>query len=203
MHADVDRTDSHLWSFTGIKSTDRCMVLYRCAGMLWFYNTVLYYWQAICNYLQKSYKPGHEFTFLMLLPFFPIKNLWYSGLALTSAVNPDVCCKFYKNFIIIQSKNTFSNLVPYSAMISYCFFMSDEVTFSLAISRSWALAFSTSLIGPRIVTLSCVEPSCGKRMMTPPFSSMMERISLPLDPMMELWNLWGMSTVISLMLAFK
>lgn len=76
-------------------------------------------------------------------------------------------------------------------------------TFSLAISRSWALAFSTSLMGPRIVTLSWVEPSWGKRMITPPFSSMMERISLPLDPMMELWNLWGMSTVISLMLALK
>lgn len=73
-------------------------------------------------------------------------------------------------------------------------------TFSLAISRSWALAFSTSLMGPRIVTLSWVEPSWGKRMITPPFSSMMERISLPLDIMMELWYLWGMSTVISLML---
>lgn len=76
-------------------------------------------------------------------------------------------------------------------------------TFSLAISRSWVLAFSTSLMGPRIVTLSWVEPSWGKRMITPPFSSIMERISLPLDPMMELWYLWGMSTVISLMLALR
>lgn len=123
---------------------------------------------------------------------------------------------FYSESWCLLSKwrRLFWNLKVYFYTMKSCYFFKVHInhwiiqwirrhTFSLAISRSWALAFSTSLMGPRIVTLSWVEPSWGKRMITPPFSSIMERISLPLDPMMELWNLWGMSTVISLMLALK
>lgn len=54
-----------------------------------------------------------------------------------------------------------------------------------------------------MVTLSLAFPSDGKRMITPPHSSIIARISLPLAPMMELWSLCGIITTTSLMLAWK
>eukprot|EP01137_Pigoraptor_chileana_P026277 Opistho-2@97004 len=64
--------------------------------------------------------------------------------------------------------------------------------FSVASSRSCCLAFSTSSLGPRMETLSDLAPSLGKRIWTPPHSSMIARTRRPLRPIMVLWNLDGM-----------
>ena len=82
-------------------------------------------------------------------------------------------------------------------------FTSMIQTFSFKRSRSCFLPFSTSSLGPRMRTLSLLLPSGGNLMLTPPHSSMMERMSRPLAPITALWCLCGMLTSIWVTFAWK
>ena len=75
--------------------------------------------------------------------------------------------------------------------------LNGRQTFSFANSKRSFLALATSSVGPRITTLSLVVPDEGKRISTPPHSSLTDRISWPPFPSRWLCRAWGMSTVIS------
>ncbi len=78
--------------------------------------------------------------------------------------------------------------------------LTPAITFSLASSRRSFLAFSTSSLPPRSETLD--EPfSLGKLTCTPPHCWTISLSTLPLAPMIALWNLGSMSIVSVTMLA--
>merc|ERR1719188_215803 len=70
----------------------------------------------------------------------------------------------------------------------------EDSCFSLASSASIFLAFSTSSLGPRTVTLSDLDSGGGNLMETPPQSSMTDWMSFPPEPIIVLWILAGMVT---------
>lgn len=111
--------------------------------------------------------------------------------------NLHISCKYKHSMLIEAIVPNISSHIPHKPSPDW------RPTFSLTSSITCFLALSRSSCGPRSVTLSLLLPSGGKRMITPPHSSMIARISLPLAPMMELCILWGISMVISLMLAYN
>lgn len=131
-------------------------------------------------------------TLRMFPPPFPMRNLWYSGFACSSAVKFFVCCG--KRILEDDEKKKKKCQKNKSSRMPQ--------TFSSANASSCCLALATSSTGPRMVTLSFPEPSVGKWMCTPPHSSMMERTKRPFDPIKELCNFDGMETSISVMFAW-
>lgn len=132
-------------------------------------------------------------TFRMFPPPFPIRNLWYSGLARSSAVWLLVCYKLNIGQSVV--------LEVAIRLLKHLKRHLQQATFSSAKDSSCFLAFSTSSAGPLIVTASMPEPSVGKWMCTPPHSSMMERTKRPLEPIRELCSFDGMDTSTSVMFA--